>query len=204
LSFFFIFFSFLFPFLTYLILTSFSLLFKNLIHNIYYTPKYFAQNLDSSSNFLWQPPEGISVCTLSHCSQNQIISDGNGGFYSAWVLEEFDTTTTVGLYDFEVCLQRIYADGSHYSQENNKSGIIEFSLHPSPAYHRIYCKLPERGTEFGIYDIAGRKVLGKKITTNEFTCVLDDKQGRSLPAGVYFIRIKTPNHTFLKKFVKLR
>ncbi len=86
------------------------------------------------------------------------------------------------------------------------------SVYPNPSHGQACIKafLPERGVvELGIYDLKGRKVrsLYSGIMTSG-SHLLDfetaNADGKSLPAGIYLIRMKTPSATLSKRISLIR
>jgi len=60
-----------------------------------------------------------------------------------------------------------------------------------------------------IYDVLGKKIktiINQKLAPGFHTCQFDgkDDKGISLPAGAYFIIMRTPNYTEQAKFIKLK
>jgi len=165
------------------------------------TEKILAQSLDSLGTFLWQPPEGVSVCSLRKNDQCRIITDGLGGFYSAWV-NQYDTLG----FSPDVYLQRIYADGSPGFYETYKENVSNFVLMQNPASKTLSITIPEQYDYFvlKIRDVVGRIVFEKKVRSNSYTWLCLDNKGRKVPAGVYFLSLETDEKCFTKKAVVLK
>ncbi|MGB3478108.1 MAG: hypothetical protein WBB67_02995 [bacterium] len=168
------------------------------------TEKILAQSLDSLGTFLWQPPEGVSVCSLRKNDQCRIITDGLGGFYSAWVHQyQYDDTSG---FSPDVYLQRIYADGSPGFYETHEEDVSNFVLMQNPASKTLSITIPEQYDYFvlKIQDVTGRIVFEKRVHSNSYTWLCLDNKGRKVPTGVYFLSLEIDEKCFTKKVVVLK
>lgn len=163
------------------------------------TENILAQSLDSLGTFLWQPPEGVSVSSLEKNDQCRIITDGLGGFYSAWV-HRYDALG----FSPDVYLQRIYSDGTPYCWEEKNEKINDLVIFPNPIYKEVTFSFPYNDISLKIYDVIGRSVFDKTIKENDFIWNCCDNNNRKLPAGVYFVRVEASDYKETRKVILLK
>jgi len=89
---------------------------------------------------------------------------------------------------------------------------FQISLHPNPFNPAVEISwfLPRDGElEILVYDISGRLVrsLVKETAMAGPGSVMwrgDDQQGQSVPAGVYFCKVRSAGETFVRKMTLLK
>jgi uncharacterized surface protein with fasciclin (FAS1) repeats len=80
----------------------------------------------------------------------------------------------------------------------NELMVPEVKLYPNPVSDRLYIAIShERISDVSVFNVAGVKI---PISTELVNQQILDVSG--LPAGFYFIRIETGNHTVIKPFIK--
>ena len=91
-------------------------------------------------------------------------------------------------------LEKISTSTKNYLQEQLK-------LYPNPAKEEIYLKFPkplQKAIYITIFDALGRTVLQEKISSNRDFLYLNTRQ---LTRGLYFIKGKIGDQTFIKRFI---
>lgn len=154
----------------------------------------YAQNIDSLGNLIW--PQPIPVCTLEHNGESKVVSDGAGGFYSTWQRNDYFVNPDIDIY-----LQRIY--GNTGIGEKNAQPVDNIIIFPNPAKKNVLFLSSTDIEELKIYNALGIKVLQKKIKGRDFSWSFHDNKRNHLPAGIYFILLKTTRGVISKKVVKI-
>lgn len=79
----------------------------------------------------------------------------------------------------------------------NKFGKKDFKIYPNPVKEFLNINIPDNDfvIEYSIYDISGKKITSNKLLENKIDV-------RSLPEGVYILKIKKDKKIFENKFIK--
>jgi surface protein len=86
-------------------------------------------------------------------------------------------------------------DCSSLSIEDTKNNVLSFSIYPNPVGHKLLINGNKQPKSISIYSVLGKKVLTVKNTNK-----IDVK---SLPSGIYLIRVFDGANQSVKRFVKL-
>lgn len=88
----------------------------------------------------------------------------------------------------------------------------KFETTPNPATNTIlvHFSIPKKtNVELNVYDISGRKIcclLNKKKEKGNYSLVWKgiNDYGKRVPAGVYYFKLKTDNHTHTQKIILMQ
>jgi hypothetical protein len=161
------------------------------------TGRIYAQSLDSLGNFIWQS-SGVPVCNIMKNCQCKIIDDIQGGFYSVW------TKDPNAIFNTDIFLQRIRANGAPGIQDNPNHELIDFCMYPNPSRGKITFLFSNPGFNLSVYEITGRCVFERKISSSHFFWNCLDNIGRKVSAGVYFVRVKSNSGNLCKKIIIIK
>lgn len=163
----------------------------------------YAQRISSAGVAQWTT-DGIVITTASGEQRLPVIfADGSGGTFLAWR----DARNS----DQDVYAQRLNGSGSIPSAVGDAPSLARVTLSPnSPnpfSNHTTFdIGLPQDGgAEIGVYDVTGRLVRRMSVDASrriEFDGRGND--GRPLPSGVYFFRVRAAGETVMRKMVIAR
>ena len=176
----------------------------------------YSQKIDFNGNRLWGNKD-VPVCTAYGDQYNiRMCSDLHGGAYVAWI----DERDMPNHHITDAYLQRIYADG--HAGGVTSISLPDFKLPLSPILYQNYPNpfnrqtvirfhLPETmPVSLAIYNLQGQKVktlLSQKYLRggeHHVNWSGENDHGVALSSGVYFVRLHTGGHQFIKKLVYLR
>jgi|TARA_R110002012_G_scaffold212774_2_gene383851 hypothetical protein len=92
--------------------------------------------------------------------------------------------------------QKVVADKSEtlFNKEEQTEVVETVSISPNPTTKYLTISSIQNLTTYEIYDVLGKKILSKDI--------IKEINVSNLKDGVYFLKLKGPNQTFNKKFIK--
>ena len=92
---------------------------------------------------------------------------------------------------------RLYMNESIGLSELSKQGIL---IYPNPTNNTIYLKsIYSRNVRFFLYDVTGKLLFNKKLSTNNNQVQIDLSQFEN---GIYFLKIQLENNIISSKIVK--
>ena len=124
------------------------------------------------------------------------ISDGDGDVGEGFYLDDFNVEYVTMIEEYtDVFIHKL------------------LEICPSPCRKALTIRINDpaqiRTSELTIYDASGRSIAEIPIPNNATTpCIITwngmDKSGRQVPAGVYFVGLKTDNSIISEKVIMLR
>jgi hypothetical protein len=162
----------------------------------------YAQRIDANGADLLAP-NGVEVCTATADQRGGVTATSTGRAIAAWA-DLRDGTSHV--YAMEVGEPATAAGGD---------APAAFSLgvnRPNPFGDGTFFDLElssEASVEVDVFDVAGRRVNGRRYApmtagTHSLHVTALDGEGRPLPSGVYFCRVRAGGSTLTRKMVIAR
>jgi hypothetical protein len=158
---------------------------------------------------LW-PVNGLTVCSANRDQGGaELCADGSGGFIAVW-------TDKRDSLDYDIYAQRVAQNGTLPNvgvRGRQDLPIVQFeSPRPNPmvGFARFrYSLAAEALVRLEIVDVAGRRVREWPASTraagwNETEWDLRDSNGRSVPNGLYFVRLTLRGHSEVQRVVLAR
>jgi hypothetical protein len=157
------------------------------------------------------PVDGGAICTAANSQGSPtIVSDGTGAAIITWSDPRRGTS-------FDIYAQRVNASGRLGDPTSDASGqlLAEVSLappRPNPARGSatLDFELPQSGrARIAVYDVSGREkreLVDGLQAAGEHSVVWDlrDDAGRSVSAGLYFVRLQAEGHPFIRRIAVLK
>lgn len=174
-------------------------------------PDIYAQRVTASGTLAWGQ-DGVAVCTAPGAqTEPSIVTDGAGGAIVAW------TDARNGV-DTDIYAQRIDSTGVLVAPYANaptsiSEGSAPLSVAPNPirGAARVQWVLSTPGpVDISVFDLTGR-IVSRLVSGGEFPAGRSsvswdgrDAEGRSLPAGLYLVHVKTSERSMMKEIALLR
>ncbi|MEO0092317.1 MAG: T9SS type A sorting domain-containing protein [candidate division WOR-3 bacterium] len=112
------------------------------------------------------------------------------------------TLPYITIYVDDVTLSDTSLTGIEEQSELKQNKLIEINISPNPCQNSttITCKIPEpTRASLCLYDINGRLIRILKQTAKNL--IIEPLDTKDLKSGIYFIQLKTPQKTIIKKFI---
>lgn len=165
----------------------------------------YVRRISNTGDLMWAA-DGVLLCDATLEQQDaELVSDGSGGAFVAWV------DNRAGQYD--VYVQRVLSNGAvpiTTTAVTSRTPVLRVGdVFPNPfsSSASFELELAERErVHVEIFDVAGRAVRAMSLAGSTHRVTLDGRNddGRPLPSGVYFCRVRVAGETITRKMVIAR
>ncbi|HKW15847.1 MAG TPA: FlgD immunoglobulin-like domain containing protein, partial [Candidatus Krumholzibacteria bacterium] len=163
----------------------------------------YAQRINAAGVTQWTA-NGIVVTTASGEQRFPVaVSDGSGGAFLAWQ----DARNA----DLDIYAQRLNGSGSMPTAVGDTPSLAHVTISPNvpnPFSNQTAFDIglpQDANAEIGVYDATGRLVRRMDVAgSRRMTFDGRDNNGRLLPSGVYFLRMRAEGETAIRKLVIAR
>jgi hypothetical protein len=164
----------------------------------------YAQRVDHIGNVLWTPDGEVVVNAPATQTPGGMTSDGNGGAILPWSDKRNG--------DQDIYVQHIGPYGPIVSGVKNTPSPAPLLMRPNypnpfSSATGVEFELPEHANvTLELFDVNGRRVRSEGFSSrpagwNRMDVVAQDQDGRTLPSGVYFLKISAAGASATRKIV---
>jgi len=167
------------------------------LHWGFYSPQYCYKDT------IWHlcGPIDPDTSSLTFDADISFALDDNDEPHVSYQFDKFDTLNMQDIIGLK------YAKGIFVGIEQTREITVnnhKLLTYPNPAHDRIHFILPHKGMKIQIFDITGQRIWSNVIEECNFIWNFQDNKAKKLPAGVYFVRLETPDFVETEKVILLK